>query len=173
MFLGTSTRIDASGGPLVSVSPPLLFFIIVSAFSTYPSLSLTLSPKIPYIEGYFHITYTTIATMFIGNAIGFIIVGFVNNRLTDRFGMGRIITAGAALTMTSYAVFIPPPPFPVFPPVYIIIGLGLTLVNAGANGWIAGLPDSRRKLGFLHGAYGTGAASVEIGPPVQNKFSNG
>lgn len=54
---------------------------------------------IPYIEGYFTINYTIAATMFIAQCVGYIFAGVTMNRLTDRFGMGKVITAGAALQM--------------------------------------------------------------------------
>lgn len=44
------------------------------------------------------------------------------------------------------AVCIAPPPFPALPCVYVLVGLGVAYQDAGANAWVAGLPDSHRKL---------------------------
>lgn len=93
------------------------------------------------------------------------------NRLTDGFGMGKVITAGAALQMfgcksassnlalksalslitdslAAYidAVCIAPPPFAVLPCVYVFVGCGVALQDAGANAWVAGLPNTHKKL---------------------------
>jgi len=45
--------------------------------------------------------------------------------MTDHFGMGRCLTIGAVLQLLGYCVVIAPPPFPVFPPTFVFIGLGV------------------------------------------------
>ncbi|KAK9899797.1 MFS general substrate transporter [Cystobasidium minutum MCA 4210] len=127
----------------------------------------SLGPLIPYIENYFTINYTIAATMFIAQCVGYIVAGITMNRLTDTFGMGKVITAGAALQMLGYAVCIAPPPFPVLPCVYVFVGCGVALQDANANAWVAGLPNTHKKLGYLHGAYGLGGL---LSPLVATAF---
>lgn len=41
------------------------------------------------------------------------------------FGLGKCLTFGAILQFIGYSVFIAPPPFPTFPPVYVFVGMGV------------------------------------------------
>ena len=79
-------------------------------------------PLIPYMETYFSIGYTIVSTMFIAQCVGYIVAGVTNNRVTDKFGMGRVITAGAMLQTIAYAIAIAPPPFAVLPIAWSIVG---------------------------------------------------
>ena len=63
------------------------------------------------MEKYYNISYTIISTMFISQCAGSLISGLTNNRVTDMFGMGRVVTAAAFLQTAAYAVTIAPPPF--------------------------------------------------------------
>lgn len=42
--------------------------------------------------------------------------------VTDRFGMGKVITFAATIQAACYCVIIAPPPFPVLPVTYMFIG---------------------------------------------------
>lgn len=79
-------------------------------------------PLIPYMETYFGIGYTIVSTMFIAQCVGYIIAGVTNNRVTDKIGMGRLITAGAMMQTIAYAIVIAPPPFAVLPVAWSIVG---------------------------------------------------
>ncbi|GAA5827386.1 hypothetical protein JCM11251_003789 [Rhodosporidiobolus azoricus] len=115
-------------------------------------------PLIPYIQAHYNISYTVVSMLFIGQMAGFLASGFVNAWLTDRFGLGKVIVLGACLQATAYALLIPAFPFPAFPPIYALGGIGLALQDAQANVYVAQLPGAETKLGYLHGAYGLGAA---------------
>jgi fucose permease len=117
------------------------------------------------METYFGIGYTIVSTMFIAQCVGYIVAGVTNNRVTDKFGMGRVITAGAMLQTIAYAVVIAPPPFAVLPIAWSVVGtqanikywkcpeltfqragLGVAFQDAQANAWVAGLPNAHIKL---------------------------
>lgn len=74
------------------------------------------------METYFSIGYTIVSTMFIAQCTGYIAAGLTNNRVTDKFGMSRVITAGAMLQTVAYAIVIAPPPFAVLPVAWSIVG---------------------------------------------------
>jgi MFS family permease len=59
--------------------------------------------------------------------VGFGIAAVLNTYLTDRFGKGKVITLGAAIQVTGYAIILAPPPFPVIPCAFILVGLGVSL----------------------------------------------
>ncbi|GAA5980778.1 hypothetical protein JCM11641_002648 [Rhodosporidiobolus odoratus] len=115
-------------------------------------------PLIPYIQAHYHISYTVVSMLFVGQMVGFLIAGCACASLTAKFGLGKVIVAGSILQAIAYALLIPAFPFPVTPVIYAIGGIGLALQDAQANVYVATLPNSEAKLGLLHAAYGLGAA---------------
>ncbi|GAA5889573.1 hypothetical protein JCM6882_007072 [Rhodosporidiobolus microsporus] len=115
-------------------------------------------PLIPYIQAHYSISYTIVSMLFIGQMCGFLAAGLVNAWLTQRFGLGKVIVLGAVFQATAYALLIPAFPFGAFPSIYAVGGFGLALQDAQANVYVAQLPGAETKLGYLHGAYGLGAA---------------
>ncbi|GAA5834181.1 hypothetical protein JCM11251_000564 [Rhodosporidiobolus azoricus] len=111
-------------------------------------------PLIPYIQTHYGISYT----IFIGQTIGYLTSALLNHVLVTRFGLGKVITVGAALQCIAYSLLIPAFPFPVMPVLYVFAGLGVSLQMANANVYIAGLPKAEQKLSYAHGTYGIGAA---------------
>lgn len=75
------------------------------------------------MEKYFNVSYTLISLMFVSSCVGAILAGVSNNRLTDRLGMGRMITIGAMLQSVVYAAVIAPPPFAVLPAGCCLVGM--------------------------------------------------
>ncbi|CAD6574943.1 MAG: hypothetical protein CYPHOPRED_005534 [Cyphobasidiales sp. Tagirdzhanova-0007] len=116
---------------------------------------------------FYDISYMTVATMFVGYFVGYTIAGLVFSRATSRYGLGKVITVGAVFQMLGYCVFVAPPPFPVFPVVYVMVGLGVSYQDAGSNVYVAGLSNASIKLGYLHAAYGLGAL---VAPLVATAF---
>ncbi|GAA6010038.1 hypothetical protein JCM10207_007529 [Rhodosporidiobolus poonsookiae] len=115
-------------------------------------------PLIPYIQSHYNLSYT----LFIGQMCGFLLSSFLTSPLFDKFGLGKLIVIGAVLQGTAYALLIPAFPFPAFPVIYACGGLGLALQDAAANVYVASLPGSEKKLGWLHASYGLGAAVVPL-----------
>ncbi|BGP17561.1 hypothetical protein JCM10213_004102 [Rhodosporidiobolus nylandii] len=115
-------------------------------------------PLIPYIQAHYGISYTVVSMLFLGQAVGFIAAGLACAPLTEKYGLGKVIVVGSALQALAYALLIAAFPFPAMPVLYAVGGLGLALQDAQANVYVAGLPNSEKKLGWLHGSYGLGAA---------------
>ena len=61
---------------------------------------------------------------------------------------------GAACQLVAYGIISPAGPFPVMCCAFFLIGFGLSIQNAHANGFVASL-NSSAKMGFLHSSYGT------------------
>ncbi|KAM0749956.1 MFS general substrate transporter [Meredithblackwellia eburnea MCA 4105] len=114
-------------------------------------------PLIPYIQEYYHINYTVVSMLFVGQCVGFLSAGFLNGWLNQKFGLGKVITVGAAIQAAGYVFLIPAFPFPVMPICYGIIGFGMALQDAAANVFVATLPNAEHRFGYLHASYGAGA----------------
>ncbi|GAA5863598.1 hypothetical protein JCM8547_003661, partial [Rhodosporidiobolus lusitaniae] len=126
-------------------------------------------PLIPYIQSHFGISYTVVSMLFVGSMGGSMLAGFVNDPLSNRFGMGRVIVLGAIAQIAAYALLLPTFPFPAFPCFYVLSGFGVALQDAQANAWVATLPNAERKLSFIHASYGLGAA---VSPLAATAFTS-
>ncbi|KAL4071424.1 major facilitator superfamily domain-containing protein [Scleroderma yunnanense] len=86
---------------------------------------------------------------------GFLIGALSNLVLDPRYGFGKVIVLGTLFPVVGYAINASAPPFPVFILGYAINGVGMALLDAQANGFVASLRDNpETKMGILHAAYG-------------------
>ena len=66
-----------------------------------------------------------------------------------------MLLLGAIFPCFGYIVQSTAPPFPVMCIGYVLDGIGLALVNAQSNGYVAELQEhSAAKMGLLHASYG-------------------
>ncbi|KAG6811769.1 hypothetical protein H0H92_005899 [Tricholoma furcatifolium] len=79
------------------------------------------------------------------------------------------VVLGVCLQLTAYVMQAPGPPFPVMVLGNFVTGLGLSLLNAQANGFVSSFSQNMEtKLGIMHACYGFGAFSS---PFVATYFS--
>ncbi|EIW55079.1 MFS general substrate transporter [Trametes versicolor FP-101664 SS1] len=129
----------------------------------------TTGPLLPRIQSVYHVGFAVVSLIFVFNCVGFVTGAAANVWLTDRLGFGTVMVIGAFAQVVGYSLEAPAPPFPVFVLGYAINGFGLSLQDAGANGFVASLKDNAAtKMGILHAVYGVGALSS---PLVATQFS--
>ncbi|KAI0918794.1 hypothetical protein AcV7_006924 [Taiwanofungus camphoratus] len=126
-------------------------------------------PLLPRIQSVYHVGFAVVSLIFVCNCIGFVVAATANVALTDRFGFGTVMVIGSVAQMIGYALEAPAPPFPVFVIGYAVNGFGISLQDAGANGYVASLENnSSTKMGIMHAVYGLGALSS---PLVATQFA--
>ncbi|KAI0918795.1 hypothetical protein AcW1_009483 [Taiwanofungus camphoratus] len=129
----------------------------------------TTGPLLPRIQSVYHVGFAVVSLIFVCNCIGFVVAATANVALTDRFGFGTVMVIGSVAQMIGYALEAPAPPFPVFVIGYAVNGFGISLQDAGANGYVASLENnSSTKMGIMHAVYGLGALSS---PLVATQFA--
>ncbi|KAJ7609796.1 MFS general substrate transporter [Mycena polygramma] len=129
----------------------------------------TSGPLIPRIQRVYHVGFAVVSLIFVFACLGFIGGALINVPLTDRLGFGKMIILGSLCQIVAYAIQAPAPPFPVFVLSFVINGVGISIQDAQANGYVAGLKHNpETKMGLLHGAYGAGAL---VAPIVATQFS--
>ncbi|GAA6037608.1 hypothetical protein JCM8097_006138 [Rhodosporidiobolus ruineniae] len=126
-------------------------------------------PLVPFFQEHYSISYTVVSMLFVGQAAGYFAAAPIAHFLNVRYGMGKVLVIGAVCQVIAYALLIPAFPFPVFPPLFAVAGLGSAVQDAQLNTYIASLPHAERRLGFLHATYGFGAA---ICPLAATAFVN-
>ncbi|KAH9941756.1 MFS general substrate transporter [Epithele typhae] len=129
----------------------------------------TTGPLLPRIQSVYHVNYAVVSLIFVFNCIGFVSAAAANVWLTDRLGFGKVMAIGGLAQVIGYCLDAPAPPFPVLVLGYLVNGFGLSLQDAGANGFVASLKDNAAtKMGVLHAVYGLGALSA---PLVATQFA--
>ncbi|KAJ5740852.1 hypothetical protein N7493_000724 [Penicillium malachiteum] len=112
---------------------------------------------IPYLELYYHQTYTIISLVFLSPFVGYAISAILNHAIHERFGRRGIAIIGPACHLLTFIIISIHPPFPVLVITYIFVGFGSGLQNAAWNVWIGNMANSNEVLGFFHGFFGVGA----------------
>ncbi|KAI0087346.1 MFS general substrate transporter [Irpex rosettiformis] len=140
----------------------------LTAWLQYASLCFTLflagwndgttGPLLPRMQENYHVGYAVVSLIFVLNTVGFVAGAISNVYFAEKIGLGRTMLLGAISQLIGYALMAPAPPFPVLAIGYVFNGFGISLQDAGANGYVASLKDNANvKMGILHAIYGIGA----------------
>lgn len=104
---------------------------------------------IPYIETYYNINYTVVATMFLSQVVGYTVSAVLINKLHMHFGQLGIAIIAPACKVAAYVATCVHPPFPVIPIMFAIAGFGNGLEDGAWNAWIGGLEHPNESLGLV------------------------
>lgn len=113
---------------------------------------------IPYLETYYHVTYTVISLVFLAPVCGYVTSALTNNMIHMRLGQRGVAIMGPSSHLIAYVVIAVHPPYPVLVVVLIMAGYGNGLADSAWNAWLGDMANANEILGFLHGFYGLGAA---------------
>ncbi|KJA21387.1 hypothetical protein HYPSUDRAFT_140610 [Hypholoma sublateritium FD-334 SS-4] len=133
----------------------------------------TLGPLLPRIQADYRLGFAIVSMIFIGNFTGYVTGAAWNVWLNDRYGLGKIVVVGAMCQLAAYAVLISSPPFALMVCAYVLIGFGISIQGAQANGFVGSLRQHMSlKLGMMHGAYGFGAFSSPFAATYFSSLAN-
>ncbi|KAI0759756.1 MFS general substrate transporter [Irpex lacteus] len=130
----------------------------------------TTGPLLPRMQENYNVGYAVVSLIFVLNTVGFVAGAIANVYAFDKLGLGRTMLLGSVSQVIGYALMAPAPPFPVLCIGYVFNGFGISLQDAGANGYVASLKDNANvKMGVLHAIYGLGAFAA---PLSATQFAN-
>lgn len=109
---------------------------------------------IPYLESYYHLSYTIVSLVFLSPLVGYTVAAFLNHRIHYTFGQRGVAIIGPACHLIAYIINCVHPPYPVLVVAFIFAGLGNGLEDAAWNAWIGNMANANEVLGVLHGIYG-------------------
>ncbi|CAO1616406.1 unnamed protein product [Parajaminaea phylloscopi] len=118
--------------------------------------------QLPYIQASFDLEYLEVATMFVANFVGWVLSAGINPYLTDRLGLGKTLIIGSAIQTCACIILSAAPPFAVLDLAFVLIGLGIGIVNASTTAWTANQSKPHLKLGFVLASYGLGALCAPL-----------
>ncbi|TFK38015.1 major facilitator superfamily domain-containing protein [Crucibulum laeve] len=126
-------------------------------------------PLLPRIQEVYHVGFALVSLIFVFACVGFLCGAFLNVWFTDKIPFGKFIVFGSIMQVIAYAIQSPALPFPAFVAAFTINGIGLSIQDAQANGFVGSLKqNAETKMGVLHAAYGLGAFAA---PLVATQFS--
>ncbi|KAG8990228.1 hypothetical protein FRB93_003273 [Tulasnella sp. JGI-2019a] len=119
-------------------------------------------PIIPVVQRVWGLSFTVVSMLFVAASIGFLIGASLNIFLTDRYGLGKIITGGAVIQMIAYSLIGAGINFPIMCFGYGLCGLTMSLQAAQGNIFIAIMPGNATSMAMLHGFCGIGAMTAPL-----------
>jgi fucose permease len=118
---------------------------------------------IPSLRAFYGIDKGTVSYIFLAGTSGYLLAAFSSGPLTERLGPKAFLMLGVSIFLAGAITVSLTPPFVVVALVWLLIGCGIAMIDAGLNSYIAQLPRPARLLNFLHAFYGIGAL---LGPVV-------
>jgi fucose permease len=67
---------------------------------------------IPYMEKHYHISYSIMSLVFVGNAIGFILAAPFTDAILSKLGRAKTLVLGDVFQLCAYIILVCTPPYP-------------------------------------------------------------
>lgn len=118
---------------------------------------------IPSIQTTYNLTSATIALLFISQMTGYVVAAITSSLLSSRIGAARMLLLAALCLTSALVIYALSPYWLLMVASGTLLGLGIGLIDAGINTYIANQQSSADLMGLLHSFYGIGAL---LGPAV-------
>jgi fucose permease len=154
-------------------NPPKNLFRVIAGCLWVFSLGLSdgvLGAILPNIEVYYHISYAIVSLIWLGNAIGFIIVAFTAHLIDNALGMQKSLTLSVACFIVMHSLTSSGTIFAVIVVAFFFGGLGGAIGLSQYNIFLSKLKNGAHYLGIFHGSYGVGAF---LAPLIGTALVNG
>ncbi|HIK16376.1 MAG TPA: MFS transporter [Leptolyngbyaceae cyanobacterium M33_DOE_097] len=149
------------------MKPRFLAWIDIGlAFYAFIAIAIAesgLGVLLPSILMTYNLTTATVTALFFGQVSGYVVAAFTSSLLSQRIGLARMILLAATSVTTALCVYASTPYWFVMVMTGTLLGLGIGLIDAGINTFVAHKQDNANLMGVLHAFYGVGALS---GPAI-------
>ena len=159
----TSTKEPLTGTGALPPRPRLQIALAFFAFILIGANDGAVGVLLPSMITHYRVDKGTIGLLFLSMAIGFIVSAFNSGLLVAKLGSRLFLMLGAAVILLTTGIISLAPPFLVLLILFLPLGFGVAIIDAGLNAYIAGLPRNAALLNYLHAFYGTGAL---LGPII-------
>ncbi|KAJ5232099.1 hypothetical protein N7468_005055 [Penicillium chermesinum] len=109
---------------------------------------------IPYLETYYHLSYTIVSLIFLSPLVGYTLAAFFNQRIHTAFGQRGIALMGPGCHLLAYIVNCIHPPYPVLVISFVFAGFGNGVEDGAWNAWIGTWPMRTSSWGFFMDSMG-------------------
>lgn len=135
----------------VQISVAFLAFLLIGANDG------AFGVLIPSISAHYQINKDTISLLFLANTVGYLAAALNNGLLMVKLGERAFLLLGLASLGLSMGALVFMPPFLAVLLLFLPVGFGIAILDAGLNAYLAGFPRNTALLNYLHACYGTGA----------------
>jgi fucose permease len=106
---------------------------------------------LPHLKLYYGASDSLISILFLIQAAGFFVMAFSNGYIVSKITQKGALYLGCSMMLVAYIILLFGFPFPVVCVIMVILGGGLSLLNAGCNVFIITAPYTTTVLNLLHG----------------------
>ncbi|KAI5957913.1 hypothetical protein CANMA_004345 [Candida margitis] len=117
---------------------------------------------LPYIEAAYGINYAVTSCIWIGNAIGFIVVASMSHKIQPWLGKRYCFPVANLCSCIFYALVSSGTVFPVIVIGFFFGGCGFAMAAAQCNIFLSRLDKQSTYLSYYHGGYGIGATVAPL-----------
>lgn len=118
---------------------------------------------LPEIIATYNLNPGTVTLLFLSQVTGYIVAALASSLLSSRMGLARMLLLASAILTSALLIYALIPNWPVMVASGTLLGLGIGLIDAGINAYIANDQRNANLMGMLHAFYGIGAL---LGPAV-------
>lgn len=144
-------RIPEVSSPRMKVALAFFAFILIGANDG------ALGVLLPSIRAHYRVDNATIGLFFLCSTVGYFIASFNNGLLMDKLGNRLFLMVGTGTFLLGVSLLSLMPLFVLLLGASLVLGMGLAMLDACLNSYIAALPGSTAMLNYLHAFYGAGA----------------
>jgi fucose permease len=125
---------------------------------------------LPGLSDFYHINKSVVGLLFFASATGYFLSALCSGFLTQKLGLRWYLILGTAAFLAGNLILFIKPPFELVLLTRVFMGIGVAVIEAGLNMFIAALPKNNTSfLNYLHAFFGVGAL---IGPVVASLLLN-
>lgn len=118
---------------------------------------------LPSILKTYNLTPATVTLLFLSQVTGYIIAAIASSLLVSRMGLARMLLLASVMLTSALSIYAFTTHWVVMVATGTLLGLGIGLIDAGINTFIASDRGNANLMGMLHAFYGVGAL---LGPAV-------
>ncbi len=137
--------------------------LILYAFSTIGIAEGGLGVLLPSILATYNLTPATITLLFLSQMSGYVVSALASSLLSNWIGMARMLLLASAIFTSALLTYALTPHWSVMVVSGTLLGLGIGLIDAGVNTYVANQQPNANLMGTLHAFYGIGAL---LGPGI-------
>ncbi|HEY9809459.1 MAG TPA: MFS transporter [Halomicronema sp.] len=133
------------------------------AFITIALAESALGVVLPSIQNTYNLNSATVSLLFLSQMSGYIASALSSSLLVNKFGLAKTLLLGSISLGLSLLIYAVTPAWSIMVLTGTLLGLGIGLIDAGVNTYVASNQDNAGITGFLHAFYGIGAF---VGPAI-------
>lgn len=124
---------------------------------------------LPGLSDFYHVNKAVVGLLFFASATGYFLSALCSGFLVQKLGLRWYLIIGTTAFLLGNLVLPIKPPFPLVLMTRLLMGVGVAVIEASLNMFIAALPNNTSLLNYLHAFFGLGAL---IGPVVASALLN-